>query len=166
MTLDSRAHAKGTVETLWVDVSFRYGEGAWKCQCWVIENLGVTTYFFYPNRKHLILFIDPQAFWVVRLALASFCSCGTVFYCLEMKEGRKASKHMLIIAHLSFLERKRKHSDYGGKNGACRGWRDSSVAKSRYCYLKDHNLVLSTLAEWLRGICNPSLSGSVSLFWP
>lgn len=31
---------------------------------------------------------------------------------------------------------------------------------------KDPSLVPNTLAEWLRGICNSSSSGSVPLFWP
>jgi hypothetical protein len=125
---------KVTVETLRVDGIFQFGEGAGKCQCWVTEDLGVITYFFYSNRQHLILFIDPHAFWVVRLALASFRSRGAVFYRLEVTEGRKASKHtprLITNAHLSFLVRRRKYSDYDGKNGACRRWRDSSVAKSK-----------------------------------
>lgn len=95
---DTLGRCSVLIQSRCLDISVLGNQGPWE-----------TTYFFYPDGKHLLLLKDPQGFWVVRLALASLCFCGAVFYCLETKKGGKASKHvqLVISAHLSIPVRER-----------------------------------------------------------
>lgn len=133
---------------------------------WVLGNQGPreTTYFFYPDGKHLLLLKDPQGFWVVRLALASFCFCRAVFYCLEMEKGGKASKCVQpVIRHTSPSLWERGHKADMTTGLGRGGWRAGPVAKSKHQRTSVWNP--STHVEWLRGTWNSS-SRDLALFWP